>query len=583
MASYNEWNKAITEYFVGGLPAGEVVYLSVDSDALNDIGHRTFGETTETGWVEDFEAAVRAECVRDDHLDPYLVRGFGTDGLPRSVAFLAAMVLAAHRMAEEEADETRVSDTNYFTRLREVFGFSGKGRPPGLQEAGLEESLWETWKRWLIERGWVPSAEKGRDTVNRYTNYPLSQSLLREGDKGRLERRLRESEKARHLKRTWDRDRLGTWLRVNADHFTSRHLQALIREPDPRHYEAVVEAVYNVYASVDWEQETTHTRRAGAFALQRRLSAGLYRNEDALSGAITYHLYPRQPRHKQGETGLRLIKEDEAHLLREERPGWFSPLPWDESLTGGTLYELQGDPRIKQLVMPERGFWILVRDPESEESGVFASWGAPQVGQTFLLLCRQKYAGQLQILKDENLVTWDQEFPLAGLHDGWIEYRECMVISWRWSGIIAQEEDLYEALKPQLSATITLAGGLRISDQTGSGWLEGMPPEIKVTAFNDWPLRLNLQNITDPDEDHVELEAITNKPIRNLPPLRPGVYLLQVSDESRHVPPRSLRIIGWDALDCLPPKRPFSSDGGKFSLQGAVIKIKADVHHEEES
>lgn len=582
MATYNEWNKAITEYFVSGLPAGEIVYLSVDSDALNEIGHRTFGETTETGWIEDFEAAVRTKCVKDGHLDPFNLRGFGADDLPRGVAFLGAMVLAAHRMAEEEDDEARVSDTNYFTRLREVFGFSGKGRPPGLQEAGVEEGLWEEWRHWLIRRGWLPSAERGHDTVNRYINYPLSQSLLREGDKERLERFLKESERAGRLKRTWDRDRLGAWLRVNDHHFTSRHLQSLMREPDPRHYEAVVSAVHSVYDSLDWEHETTHARRAGVFAFQRRLSAGLYREEDALSGSITYHLYPQQPRRKQGETELRLLKEDDTQLLREERPGWFFPLPWPEDLTNRMPYELEGDPHIKLLALPERGFWILVRDPESDESGVFASWGAPQIGQTFLLLCQQRYADQLQILRDENLVAWDRELPLTGVYGGWVEYRECMVISPHWGGVIAQEEDLYEALKPQLSATITLSGGLRVADQAGGGWLEGMPPEIKVTAFNDWPLRLNLQNITNPGEEQVELEAMTNKPVRNLPPLRPGVYLLQDSDERQHISPRRLRIIGWETLDCPPPKQAFSSDCGAFLLQGAVIKSKDEVHHEEE-
>jgi hypothetical protein len=580
MASYNEWNKAITEHFVS-VPAGETIYLSVDSDVLNEIGQRAFGEIIEADWVEDFEAAVRGECVKNGQIDLSNIYGIGPDGVPRGVAFLAAMVLAAHRMAEEDDEEEKVSDTNYFTRLQEVFGFNGKGRPPGLREAGVEVPLWETWNHWIIEKGWLPSAEKGRDQVNRYINYPISQSLLREGDKERLERRLRQSERAGRLKRTWDQDRLGTWLRVNADQFTPRHLQALIREPDPRHYEAVVDAIYNVYASVDWEQETTYIKRTGAFAMQRRLSAGLYRNEDALSGVITYHLYPRQPKHKQGGTSLRLLIEDEVHVLREDRPGWFVPLPWDESLAGGTLYELQGDPCIKQLVMPERGFWILVRDPESEESGIFASWGTPQIGQTFLLLCQKKYADQLQILSEENLVTWDQEFPLTGLHDGWVEYREFMVISPYWKGIIPREEDLYEALRPQLSATITLTGGLRVSDKAGGGWLEGMPPEIKVTAFNDWPVRLNIQNITDPDENYIELESMTNKPIRNLPPLQPGVYLLQVSDESQHIPPQRLRIVGWEVLECLPPKHPFSSDCGEFSLQGAVIKVKEGVYHEE--
>ncbi len=581
MASYSEWNKAITEYFVSGLPAGETVYLSVDGDALDDIGHRAFVETSEAGWVEDFEAAVKAECVRNGQIDLYNIRGIGSGGRPVGVAFLSAMVLAAHRMAEEDDEEERVSDTNYFTRLQEVFGFTGNGRPPGLRDPGVEEPFWETWNRWIIERGWLPSAEKGRDPVNRYINYPISQALLREGDKGRLERVFKEAERTGRLNRTWDRDRLGTWLRVNEYRFTSKHLRVLIQEPDPRRYEAIMEAIHEVYASMDWEQVTDHARHVSGGALQRRLTSGLYRVEDVIGGAITYHLYPRQPRYKQGETTLQLLKAGDAYLLAEERPGWFFPQPWAEELTSGTLYELQGDTRIKQLALPERGFWILVRDPESPESGIFANWRVPEIGQTFLLLCRKDYADQLQILKDENLINWDQEIPLTGLYDGWVEYRECMVVSPYWSGVLPQKPDLYDALKPELSATITFTGGLKVSDRGGGGWLEGLQPEVKVTSFGDWPIRLH---ITHPDESYFELEAETNKTVRDLPQLKPGVYLLQVAEfrAAKHIPPKSLRIVGWDSLECSQPRQPFSFDGGKFSLQGTLIKIKEEVHHEEE-
>jgi len=40
--------------------------------------------------------------------------------------------------------------------------------------------------------------------------------------------------------------------------------------------------------------------------------------------------------------------------------------------------------------------------------------------------------------------------------------------------------------------------------------------------------------------------------------------------------------VGWETLDCPPPKQAFSSDGGAFLLEGAVIKSKDEVHHGEE-
>lgn len=586
MASYSDWNKAIVEYFVGGLPAGATVYLSVDNDALRDIGHRYLGREIGSGLVADFEAAIRSECIRSGQVNLDNISGVGPDDLPRGVAFLAAMVLAAHRMAEDEDEEERVSDTNYFTRLREVFGFSGKGRPPGLLPAGIEEPLWETWNRWIIQKGWLPSAEYGLDPVNRYINYPLSQSLLREGDKERLEEVLRAEERAGRLNRAWDRDRLGTWLRVRGSSLlsTRRHFRELIQESDPKRYDAFIDAVFEVYASMDWTQEAARVRHASGLALQRRLTAGLYRHEDFLAGTINYCLYPRQPKRGQRGATLKLIKDGEEYPLQEERPGWFIPLHWSEDPSGGVIYKVEGDPLIQELVLPERGFWILVRDPESPGSGVFANWGQPEVGQTFLLLCRREYGDQLQILRDENLLTWDHELPLTGSYDGWVEYRECMVVSQNWDGVLPQKEDLYDALKPELSASITLTGGLKVVDQAGGAWLEGLQPEVKITSFEDRLIRIRITNITYPDELPIELDAITNKTIRDLQQLSPGVYWLQVIESrgGKQVPPRSMRIIGWDLLDCIQPRHRICVECRGFSLQGAVIETTTEPEHKDQ-
>jgi hypothetical protein len=585
MVNYSQWNKAIVEYFVGGLSAGATVYLSLDNNALQDIGHRYFGSEIENGPVEDFEAAVRSQCVIGSQINLDDIRGVGPDDLPRGVAFLAAMVLAAHRMAEDEDEEARVSDTNYFTRLREVFGFTGKGRPPGLQPPGVEEPLWETWNHWIIERGWLPSAEYGFDIVNRYINYPLSQSLLREGDIEKLEDVLRGEERAGRLNRTWDSDRLGTWLRVRGSILlsTRRHLRELIQEPDPMRYDGFVDAVYEVYASMDWTQESARLRDATGLARQRRLTAGLYRHM-GLDGTINYHLYPRQPKRSHKGAKLELIKDGEIYPLQEERPGWFFPQHWPEAPWGGVIYKVEGDPLIKELVLPERGFWVLVRDPQSTGSGVFASWGQPEVGQTFLLLCRDEYADQLQIMKDESLLTWDHELRLTDMYDGWMEYRECMVLSQDWDGVLPQKEDLYDALKPELSACITLTGGLKVVDQTGAAWLEGLEPEVKITSFEERLVRIKITNITNLDKPPVEQDANTNKMIRDLPQLSPGVYLLQVIESrgGKQVPPRALRIISWDSLDCIQPRQRFGVECPRFSLHGAVIEVKEGLEHKEQ-
>ena len=95
MANYDEWNKAIIEYFVGGMSSGATVYLGVDEQVLMDIGTRfEQSETSNVDWIEDFTEAVRSECVIGNRVYLERIDNYQSDQTPRGVAFLAAMVLA---------------------------------------------------------------------------------------------------------------------------------------------------------------------------------------------------------------------------------------------------------------------------------------------------------------------------------------------------------------------------------------------------------------------------------------------------------------------------------------------------------
>ena len=372
-------------------------------------------------WIEDFLDAVRSKCVFVDEVK--LPSGLANqpDQVPNCVAFLAAMVLAAHYMISEEIDDEIILQTNYFKRLREVLGLpieDGK-RPEGLLPYGVEEGLWQSWNHWLIDNGWLHSAEQGQSTYNKYINYPLSQALLREADQEVLERLFRLKERDGTLSRVCDRDTIGFWVRnqLPSPDFGSKHLRDLIQDSDFRRYDVITNTIYDVYLSIDWDQEM-ETERDIRSVRQRRMTAHLYRIEDGMIGDIEYYLYPRQPM-KFGGGSLEIVHNGSIHPLREERQGWFMPL-WPVDPAGGMLYEVRGHSQIKELVLPERNFWVLVRDPENEDSGIFADWGRPGLGETFILLCRREYAEQMEFFKDEALLNWDHSFPID---EEWIEYR----------------------------------------------------------------------------------------------------------------------------------------------------------------
>ena len=152
MASYDEWNNAIAEYFISGMPRGATIYLGVDEQVLMDIGAQfEQSEASDVDWVEDFTAAIRSECIISNRVYLERIANYQSDQIPRCVAFLAAMVLAAHRMIREETDTETIGANAYFIRLCEILRITGgvKPRPDGLQ-TGIEEKLWQYWNSWLI-------------------------------------------------------------------------------------------------------------------------------------------------------------------------------------------------------------------------------------------------------------------------------------------------------------------------------------------------------------------------------------------------------------------------------------------------
>ncbi|MCA1567585.1 MAG: hypothetical protein LC803_18435 [Acidobacteria bacterium] len=568
MATYSEWNKAIIEYFVSGLPEGSTVYLSIDEDALLDIGQRFLRPGAGSkDWVEDFLLAVRGRCVVDEEVRLDRVRGTAPGGLPNCVAFLGVMVLAAHRMVDEEA----ITESNYFTPLRRVLDLPDNefGRPRGLQ-SGTEESLWFAWNRWIVVRGFLPSAERGKGRTNKFIHYPRSQALLREGDKRRLTRVFREAARSRLISKEWDKNKLSTWLRMNIGIFNTQHLKELFQEADPSRYEAIMEVVFNLYDTLDWADEE-QPRAANTLVVQRRIIAGLYRIFEPTMGSISYLLYPRKPAHWNG-SNLHVLKDSESHSLREDRSGWFMPL-WSEPPSGGSRYEVRGNVEVKEIILPESDFWIFVRDPESEDSGVFASWRRPAVFENFVLLCRKERTPDMETLRQAGLLSWDYEFHLSEHNLGWVEYRDCVITSLDWDEVLSNSNDMFDALRPSVSAiTIALRGGLRVPDQRG--WLEGYGPEVVIYAVDE-QLRLVARDIVNIDTPIWDRTVKTNQYLE-LKIIARGDYILQVYRGSRLIAQQAFRILPWSTLRCSEPKKSYSVRLGNFTLEGALVRVDGE-------
>ena len=560
MASYSDWNQAISDYFTSGLTPGDTCYLSVDEDALVEIGNYSLDQTIEGDAVGDFETALRATCVvRGEVILPSTTQR-PEHTAPPYIAFLGAMVLAAYRMAPED----NVAEINYFTRLREILGIPGpRGRPPGLTAPGApEERLWISLNAWISNSNWQPSAQRGPDGPMKFTNYPLSQSLLRTGDKGKLERDFRDSD----LGKDSDREKVTAWFFNRAGNLATYHIRRLAQEATSDRYETIADAVYDVYSSIDWNLDS---RTTGAWHAPRSLVAGLYRAFDPLFDNTTYHLFPRR-RHRGSAAMLSVVRDGRPESLHRDRDGQYRPL-WPVSPDGGETYAVSGDPRIKELHLPSRTFWILTRDRYDETSGVFASRGSPRLGETFLLLCRKaiEHEQQLYTLRDEGLLDWDGDPADLPAYGQWVEYRECMVLSASWEGIIPKVPELFDELRPRTSLSISLQGGLKIG--VGDTWLVGYMPGLFVTSF-DPGCRVIVTEIAEPEAGPAMDDMVESNSLIGLPNLTAGDYLVRVIGSGRYsMDRRHIRVMSWDALEPSNAISGFGTRVGEHVLHGALL------------
>ncbi|MEB3151754.1 MAG: hypothetical protein VKL60_22400 [Sphaerospermopsis sp.] len=534
MASYTDWNQALISYFINGVPRGTKVYLSIDEDVIEHIGYNFISSPAKNiNWVNDFNNAVKRRVIANEQVDLKRLKGSNLQGFPQGVAFLCASVLAASCMGEEE----KISEKNYFQRLREILALPGYGRPQGMN-AGTEEPLWQEWNRWLMKQGFLPSAQQGKNTPSKYINYPISQCLLRRTDKDKL-RQLFQDKK---WKGQWDAQTLSVYIRKEINNL-NKHLQDLFTENRQR-YEAVTEAIHEVYEQ--WQtQGCPSVDKFNYRSSTSHIFCGLYRNENPISGEIDYYLYPKQQR------GIKLdsitVQLGDSHQkIIDDRPGWYSLLDYqvnEKDLEQGNRYKIIEPDNLDYLILPNRDFWILISDPENPDSGVYASWGIPALGTEFIILCKKELLTDIQRLKDENLLQWNSEPEQLFTNSHWIEIQQCMVISPAWDGVFIENQGLKDVIQPTVSLSISLSGGLRINQI--STWLLDNTPEITIFGF--YPT-VDLQIIKLADNSKIlEKSQTTNIPIKiNFP--HTGDYLIEanVAGESTQ---RLFKIVSWQDID----------------------------------
>lgn len=531
---YMEWNRRTAAHFLYGRQRGSPVFLSFDADAAALIADEIPGEDGADPTAR-FLTRVRDMCVFANQVNlARLAWPADTAEPPTGVAFLAAMVLAAHQMK----DDDQATDAAYFLRLGALLGTTTAPRAGIL--TGAEEPLWEAWNRYLTVHGYLVTAQPGAGPT-RFLQYARSQAVLRETDKESLRAAFRD----RHVSASLDGDQLGFWLREQT--WNRRYLREGFTHADPHRRAEFYRAAHEVY------QFRLHAGAQPAHSLNvalrsRAIEAGLYREMDQ-RGRASYQLFPRQP-DRFAPRPLWVVLEGAAPaplVLRALRPGFYRPvarqLPFvDEPLN----LPVVGDPRVPSMLFPKRDFWVLTEDPE-DPAGAYATWSRyVDVGQRFFLLCRPgKLVDEVRRLrswKDLNnqpLLDWTEDAERDGVH----EFAGCMVLSYELRAMTASPgcQELLEALMPRSTVSVAVSGGLR--DPNELAWLEGFPPTVKAYGFGGRIVMSIMR--ADGATQTITADVGSQEPYALKSSLAPGVYLVEAVCEGV-VARRLVRIIAWD-------------------------------------
>lgn len=569
MADYQQWNEAIIRFHTRNVPKGSAVYLTVNEEAIGMIGKAMLGINSKAEAYDDFIRAVKETCTTSTRgrLEVHVEDLKGIDeesGLPKGIAFLSIMVLAAHRMARNE----RINGNNYFQRLKQVLGFGDEepGHPPGLG-VGAETPYWNSWGTWLEARGWISTAEQGEGPM-RYISYPIGQALLRDDDVAYLRVLFKDNLSEPEALRALDEAQLAGWLlrqRLNRI-----HLRSGFESPDPDRSAAFFDEAYKVYQGIDWDEGLAGV--GGESIGPRKIVAGIFFHK-LKTGGDAYMMFPRIPAEWQDE---RMSAESPSGVwmpLKQYRAGLFRPM-WqvDPFIGQRQSFPVEGSGSFDEIILPQRRFWILSPDPE-DDSGALATWEkyASLMGKKFLLLVEGGIDGLLasQMLRyrDASLVDWDKGPVDKGR---WTEFHGCMVLSASWDSLIpdVDAEELHEALKPAMRATISLTKGLRAPGQ--AAWLEGFPPSASIYGFEkEFSFRVFDGDTVVYDRQHAAQSPFGLEECR-----RAGVYRLEALWGRQVVAAKALRIILWDHLESSPSPTEKWQDTGPALISGARTQLK---------
>lgn len=183
---YLKWNEAVAEVIYPIADTAMPVYMDVESAELQMIAEQAGNHSGDPR--KALTQAIRAALVDDGRIDLKVLvrhtemwsRSKDRKKSPPCLAYLAVTALAAEDMGNTDDD---IAGNAYYARLARLLGLPDDDTRLRQQYSYHAEYFWRCLNRWLDdldgERG-IPTAYA---LTYRYVGLPMSQALVREGDR----------------------------------------------------------------------------------------------------------------------------------------------------------------------------------------------------------------------------------------------------------------------------------------------------------------------------------------------------------------------------------------------------------------
>lgn len=497
--AYRAWNDRIRDVVYPELETPVPVYMDLEGHRLAALAHHAGCSEAEVPTHLAGVVAATADIGTCRVFAPHSVLfsswlRTGSTEAPPILPLLAVFSLAAERMAHSD----HMAANNYYGRLVELIG--GDRETIGQSYRRVAEPFWRGLNVWLNAMGGGRGIPTATSVGHRYVGLAVSQALIREADRERLERFFVSFDLTagadippRDLEPLID-----AWM-TQSNSAASHHLRSLWQRTALRSHLAEIAAT----ELAQWhgrQEETSHEETRSRVVLAMLLRAFprrsmalipmLFLPSAATAREITLHttsgpLAVTAEPSEQGALTLAAGTVDPASLLE-------GTISLEDPLSG---HHKRGPKRV-----------VVFR--RNELTGLWTEIRQVLMGDEVVVLTAEPALPSVVGLLDEVARPgWFVDEETAGVPDGWSLIRQIEIFS-RPARAVADLSEL-AVLRPLTSSQLKLSGGLKLPSPSRNLWHAGRAPEVHAIWDGGAPFDVVLKALASLEvegEDATETE-----------------------------------------------------------------------------